>query len=116
MTETTKRPTPRAYSRYAREAVALLGQAIRTNRIERKLTVEELASRTGVSRDMMRRIESGDPRCGIGLVFEAAAIVGAVLFEEEASRLSERRAKQAEKLRLMPKAVHKPRRGVSDDF
>ena len=59
-----KQPRARVYSRHAREAAIMLGQLIRINRIERKLAVEELATRTGVSRGMMRRIEAGDPRCG----------------------------------------------------
>jgi transcriptional regulator with XRE-family HTH domain len=111
-----KQPKARAYSRYAREAAIMLGQLIRINRIERKLTVEELATRTGVSRDMMRRIEAGDPRCGIGLVFEAATIVGVPLFDEDRSRLSEHRLEQNAKLRLLPKAIRKERTAVKDDF
>jgi len=54
-----KQSTPRAYSRYGREAVSLLGQLIRVNRVERKLSVEELATRTGAWRAVMRRIEAG---------------------------------------------------------
>ena len=38
------------------------------------LSMYALWLKCGVSRDMMRRIEQGDPRCGIGLVFEAALI------------------------------------------
>lgn len=116
MPGTYKQPSPRVYSRYGREAIELLGQLIRVNRIERKLSVEELATRTGVSRDMMRRIEQGDPRCGIGLVFEAATIVGVPLFEADRTRLAEYRSQQTEKLRLLPKAVHKQRKAVKDDF
>lgn len=107
---------PRSYSRYGREAVAVLGQLIRIHRIERKLGIEELATRAGVSRDMMRRIEQGDPRCGIGLVFEAATIVGVPLFESNRSRLTTLLVEQEDKLRLLPKAIHKPRIEVKDDF
>lgn len=107
---------PRAYSRYGREAVVVLGQLIRINRIERKLSVAQLAERVGVSRDMMQRIELGDPRCGIGAVFEAAAICGVPLFEEDRSRLSTRVAEQEEKLRLLPKSVRKTKTMVKDDF
>ena len=107
---------PRTYSRYSREAVTLLGQLIRMGRIERKLAVDELAGRVGVSRDMMRRIEQGDPRCGIGLVFEAAAIVGVSLFESDRNRLTTLVADQEAKLRLLPKAIHPHRAEVKDDF
>lgn len=113
-----KRPTiERTYSRYGREAVAVLGQLIRTNRIERKLSVVDLAERVGISRDMLRRIEIGDPRCAIGVVFEAAAIVGVPLFDTDRDRLSTRLAEQQDKLRLLPKQVRNPRKtAVQDDF
>ena len=107
----------RTYSRYGREAVATLGQLIRINRIERKLSMIELAERVGISRDMLRRIENGDPRCEIGAAFEAAAIVGVSLFEEDRGRLATRMADQAEKLSLLPKKVRKPKTtAVRDDF
>ena len=106
----------RTYSRYGREAVVVLGQRIRINRIERKISVAQLAERAGVSRDMMQRIEQGDPRCGIGFVFEAAAICGVPLFEEDRGRLSMRVTEQDEKLRLLPKSIRKTRTVVKDDF
>jgi transcriptional regulator with XRE-family HTH domain len=106
----------RTYSRHGREAVAVLGQLIRIARIERKLSVAALAERAGVSRDMIQRIEHGDPRCGIGLVFEAAAIVGVALFEEDRGRLTMRMAEQEEKLRLLPKSIRKMKTAVKDDF
>jgi transcriptional regulator with XRE-family HTH domain len=116
MATTQHAPKVRTYSRHGREAVAVLGQLIRIARIERKLSVAELAERTGVSRDMMQRIEHGDPRCGIGMVFEAAAIVGVPLFEEDRGRLTMRMAEQEEKLRLLPKSVRKAKTAVKDDF
>lgn len=106
----------RTYSRYGREAMTTLGQLIRIGRIERKLSVEQLAKRVGVSRDMMRRIEQGDPRCGIGLVFEAATICGVTLFEEDRSRLTMRMAEQEAKLRLLPKSIRAKKVVVKDDF
>ena len=106
----------RTYSRYGREAVSVLGQLIRINRIERKLSVAQLAERVGVSRDMMQRIEQGDPRCGIGRVFEAATICGVPLFEEDRSRLTMRLAEQDAKLRLLPKSVRAKKVVVKDDF
>jgi transcriptional regulator with XRE-family HTH domain len=106
----------RTYSRYGREAIAVLGQLIRIHRIQRKLSVLELAERAGISRDMMQRIEHGDPRCGIGAVFEAATIVGVPLFEADRGELKMRLAEQAEKLHLLPKSVRKTKTTVKDDF
>jgi transcriptional regulator with XRE-family HTH domain len=116
MATTQQTKTLRTYSRYGREAVAVLGQLIRIARIERKLSVAALAERAGVSRDLIQRIEHGDPRCGIGAVFEAAAIVGVPLFEADRGALTARRAEHEEKLRLLPKSVHKTRTAVKDDF
>ncbi len=117
MPKTTQHSTiNRTYSRYGREAVLVLGQLIRIHRIERKLSVLELAERAGISRDLMQRIEQGDMRCGIGLVFEAATIVGVPLFEEDRSRLATRISEHEEKLRLLPKSIHKTRTVVKDDF
>ncbi len=116
MVKAPSQPIPRTYSRYGREAVAVLGQRIRINRIERKLAVHELAERVGISRDLMHRIERGDARCGIGFVFEAAAVVGVPLFEEDRGKLTWRLNEHDEKLRLLPKAIHKSRTVVKDDF
>jgi transcriptional regulator with XRE-family HTH domain len=117
-TETTKRPrrVARAYSRQTKEAAALLGQLIREGRIDRRLSVQALAERIGVSRDLMQRIEHGDPRAGLGVAFEAAVVVGVPLFTAEPSRLASERARVAEKLSLLPKAVHARTDEVKDAF
>lgn len=110
------KPLSRAYSRYSLEAVALVGQMIRAGRIERKITVTEMASRMGASRALIQRIEKGDPGCGIGAVFEAAAIAGVPLFETDKNRLAPHRAIAEEMLNLLPKTARKPRRVIKDDF
>ena len=48
----------RPFSRYSHDAVALLGQLVRRSRIERKITVAELAERAGLSRGLVQRIEA----------------------------------------------------------
>ena len=104
------------YSRYGQEAVELLSKLIRAGRKERKLTVQELADRAGVSRGLIQRIEKGDMKCQIGAYFEVAAILGIPLFDSDASSLSRQIAQQNEKLALLPKTVQKPRKEVDDDF
>src|SRR5512139_2316217 len=64
----------RTYSRYTQHALNLLGSLLRASRIERKVSTQALAERAGISRDLLYRIEKGDPRCEIGVVFELAAI------------------------------------------
>lgn len=116
MTTTRVRRTKRPYSRQTREAAVLLGQLIRAARIERRLSVRELGERIGASRDLVQRIEQGDPRVGLGVAFEAAVVVGVPLFDAEPSRLASERARVEEKLSLLPKAVHKRDGGVKDAF
>lgn len=79
------------------EALALLGQMIRAGRIDRKITGEEMASRMGISRSLVQRIEKGDPGCAIGPVFEAAAIAGVPLFESDKERLGAHRVLSLER-------------------
>lgn len=110
------RPLARSYSRYSLDALRLLGRLLRTARIERKLGTQGLAERAGISRDMLHRIEKGDPRCEIGVVFELAAILGVTLFEPDSGALQARRREAEARLALLPKAVHAPRAEVKDDF
>jgi transcriptional regulator with XRE-family HTH domain len=102
-------------ARQTREALGLLGQLIRVTRIERGLKVQDLADRVGVSRDLIHRIEKGDPRCGIGVVFEAATVLALPLFAADPTRVADERARLDEKLRLLPKAVHRASGGADGD-
>lgn len=108
--------TIRAYSRYCRDAVALLGGMIRTARKERKLTAQNVADRAGISRGLLQRIENGNPKCELGVVFEVAAIVGIKLFDANENTLARYLGETREKLALLPKSIRKKRRVVRDDF
>ena len=110
------KPAHRTYSRQNREALELLAQMIRAGRLERKMSAQEMADRAGISRPLLRRIESADPGCAIGSVFEVATIAGVSLFAEEPDRLQTQRSVLAEKLSLLPKRARKPRRVIHDDF
>ncbi|MBX3689786.1 helix-turn-helix transcriptional regulator [Dokdonella sp.] len=110
------KPAARTYSRTSQQALRLLGALLRAARIEKKMGTQALAERAGISRDLLRRIEKGDPRCEIGVVFELAAILGVPLFEPEPGALQRRRREVEDRLTLLPKAVHAPREEVKDDF
>ena len=107
---------PRTYSRYTRDAAALLGALIRDARHERKLTAQDLADRVGISRGMLQRIEKGNPKCEIGAVFEAATIVGVALFDADESTLAKYLHQTRGKLAVLPKSVRKKSTAVRDDF
>ncbi len=106
----------RTYSRYAREAVTLLGQMIRLGRIERRMIAQELADRASISRGMLQRIEKGDLKCEIGVVFELAALVGVKLFDADIATLSGHIKQAEEKLALLPKYARKKKTEVDDEF
>ena len=106
----------RTYSRYSRDAAALLGGLIRAARKERGLTAQELAERAGISRGLLQRIEKGDLKCEMGAAFEVAAIVGVTLFDTDTTALARHRRQTEDKLALLPKSVRKKSRAVHDDF
>lgn len=106
----------RTYSRYSRDAAALLGSLIREARKERKLTAQEVADRAGISRGLLQRIEKGDMACGIGAAFEVATLLGIRLFDTGKPDLSQKLNQKNEKLALMPKSIRKKARVVRDDF
>lgn len=106
----------RTYSRYSREAVTLLAALIRTARKERKLTTQEVADRAGISRGLVQRIEKGDMKCEIGVVFEIATIVGLKLFEADEPTLTRHIRQTEDKLSLLPKSVRKTTKAVDDEF
>ena len=105
-----------AISHYSLAAAHLLGQLIRAARIERKLTVAELAQRAGISRGLVQRVEKGDPGCAIGSVFECAAIVGLRLFDADQPAITRAIEENSRTLTLMPKSVRAARIEVKDDF
>ena len=103
-------------SKYSQEAARLLGNLIRTARIERRLTTGELAARANISRGLVQRIERGDLGCSIGSVFESAAIVGVRLFDSETAALTQAVADSSARLVLLPKSIHRAKAEVKDDF
>lgn len=110
------KPAQRSYSRYAREAAELLGLMIHNSRVERDLTIADVAERAGVSRGLVHRIEKGEMGCSIGAVFEIAAILGVRLFDAEPTTLTRHLSLTREKLALLPQAVRTGTAKVKDDF
>jgi transcriptional regulator with XRE-family HTH domain len=102
----------RAYSPLTIEAARLLGERVRLARRERRWTVEELAERVGVSHVTIRKVERGDLTVGLGVAFEAAAILGVALFHEDASRRSLEARHVSDRLAVLPE---RSRRAVTID-
>lgn len=106
----------RAYSLYSRQAVSLLGKLIHLYRTERKLSVQDLTDRAGISRTTLWKIEQGDMKCEIGIVFELAALVGIPLFDLDSQTIGTLEGRIEDKIALLPKSVRSPKREVKDDF
>ena len=108
--------TQRPVSPYAADAVRLLGQLLRKSRIEKRMTTTEAAVRSGISRGLLHRIESGDPGCAIGAAFEVAAVVGLPLFDAKESTLGSALEANRDVMRLLPRSIRRRRTEVDDDF
>ena len=106
----------RTYARYTLESLALLGKMIRLGRKQRKMTESELAERLGIARSTLQRMEKGDPKVEIGLMFEAAAIVGVKLFDTDEKGIMALASRTDDRIALLPKHVYKTGKQVKDEF
>lgn len=105
----------RPYSPLALEAARLLGGHVASARRERRWTLNELAERVGVTKTTMSKVERGDVTVGLGVAFEAAAILGVPLFSDDAGRRRVEAARIDDRLTVLPRAVRKTTQ-VDDDF
>ena len=110
------KPAHRAHSRQTLEALEVLAKMIRVGRLDRKMSAQEMADRSGISRPLLRRIENADPGCAIGSVFEVAVLASVPLWGGEPDQLESQRSALSEKLSLLPQRARKPRRIIHDDF
>lgn len=105
----------RPNSPVALEAARLLGARIRLARRERRWTLQELADRVGATPATIRKVERGDPSVGLGVAFEAAALLGVPLFHPEEDRRSLEAQGVNDRLALLPQRIRQPA-AVSNDF
>jgi DNA-binding XRE family transcriptional regulator len=82
------------------------------------MTAQDLAARAGISRTTLLKIEKGDLKTEIGLVFEVAAIAGVPLFDPEPAALPSHRARLDSLLTLLPQRIRPTAEDtqVDDDF
>ncbi|MEO0348403.1 MAG: helix-turn-helix transcriptional regulator [Pseudomonadota bacterium] len=106
----------RVYSRYTFEVLKLLSGQIKTKRIKANITTKELAERAGISRDLLYRIENGEPSCSIGVVFEVCSLLAIELFNDDIDILKDTNHNIQEILTLMPKRITKQKLELDDDF
>lgn len=116
MSHSSKKNQIRVYSTYCLDALRLLGSIIRETRIKNHYSQQEISDRAGISRALLQRIEKGNPKCEVGVVFEVATILGVKLFSMDESELQEKLDIQTQKLLLIPQKSRKPKISYNDDF
>lgn len=56
--------------------LATLGENIKLARLRRKLTVNQIADRAGISRQRLSSIENGEPQVAMGAYFQVLFVLG----------------------------------------
>lgn len=110
------RSITRSYSSHAKDANLLLANLIKIERKKKHLTLQEVAERVGIARSMLQRIEKGDLKCEIGVVFEVATLLGIRLFELDDRHMRQHLHHTKNQLALLPKAIHKSKKVIDDNF
>lgn len=101
----------------AQDALAVLASMIRAARMRRGMTAAELATRTGVSRGVIQRLEAAEPGTAIGTAFEAAVVLGIPLFDTAPERLGTLLDQHREVAALLPRrAFQASQRKPENDF
>jgi transcriptional regulator with XRE-family HTH domain len=106
----------RTYARYTVESLVLLGKMIRLGRKQRKMTEHDLAERLNIARSTLQRMEKGNPKVEIGLMFEAAAIVGVKLFDADEKGITALTNRANDQIALLPKHIYRTGKRVKDEF
>ncbi len=93
-----------------------LGAMIRVARLERGMSQAELGRRLGVSRHTVIALEKGDPKVGVGTVFEATSIVDIPLLAEDQRALHRLATTVANLASLLPERGRRKQVALDDDF
>ncbi|HRQ87889.1 MAG TPA: helix-turn-helix transcriptional regulator [Bacteroidia bacterium] len=103
-------------STVAKAALAHFAALLRVRRKERKLKLDELADRLGVSTPTVRKLLDGSPSVSAGVYFEAAHILGVPLFDPDPGCFASAASKTAEIDTLLPKRVRTRNLEIDDRF
>ncbi|MDF1759554.1 MAG: helix-turn-helix transcriptional regulator [Coxiellaceae bacterium] len=108
--------TTRSYSDYCLDALQVLAKLITLHRKAKKMTAQELADRVGICRSTLYKIEKGDAKCEIGVVFELCSVLGICLFNSDGGDMARFNEAMNDKLALLPQAIRKKTDKVDDQF
>lgn len=99
-----------------RDALAILGSQIAMARRARRWKATELAERAGISVTTLRKLERGEGTVAIGVAFEIATLLDLSLFGVPAGSLGELRAREMDRLALLPHRVYDKAEAPDDNF
>lgn len=104
-----------AISRQTKDAIHLLAAMIRAARMQRGMTAAELATRTGVSRGVIQRLEAGEGGTSLGTALEACVVLGIPLFDTPGERLGAMLEHRQEVAALLPKRAFQASQSKPDN-
>lgn len=93
-----------------------LSAMIKAARLERGMSQAELSERLGVSRYTVIALEKGEPKVGVGTVFEAATIVGIPLLANDQRELNKLATTVASLTSILPERGRRKKMTLDDDF
>ena len=109
-----KKPLPLSNSTLS--VLKTLGAMIKAARLERGMSQAELSERLGVSRYTVIALEKGEPKVGVGTVFEAATIVGIPLLASDQHELNKLATTVANLTSILPERGRRKKVALDDDF
>jgi DNA-binding XRE family transcriptional regulator len=89
---------------------------IKVARTERGLSQSNLAQRLNISRYSIMALEKGSPTVAVGIVFEAAVIVGIPLFAEDTRTVQQLKQSMTHFNALLPQRVRHKNEPIDDNF
>lgn len=103
-------------SKHTLFALKTLGNMITVTRKERRMSQGNLAERLNVSRNTIISMEKGDPKVAIGIVFEAAFILGIPLLAENKEQLQQLAKVVTQFNAILPQRIREKERPLDDNF
>ena len=97
-------------------ALKTLGAMLKAARLERGMSQAELSQRLGVSRYTVIALEKGEPKVGVGTVFEAATIVGIPLLASDQRQFNKLTTTVANLTSILPERGRRKKVALQDDF
>jgi transcriptional regulator with XRE-family HTH domain len=92
----------------SRRALKQLGRDLATARVRRRIPQQLMADRMLISRGTLRRLETGDPTVGLGVLASALFVLGLSGRLEQLLAPDLDRAGVSEELARLPKHAHAP--------